>query len=383
VGSADVVVPLVDLRAAFLPIREEIFREFARVLDGMELLLGPQVRAFEAEFAEYLGVVHGVGVSSGTDALQVALRACGVGPGDEVIVPSHTFFATVEAVLHAGATPVFVDVEPETLTLDVRAIPAALSSATRAIVPVHLYGHPADMDPILEIARGRDLRVVEDAAQAHGARYRGRRCGSLGDAGCFSFYVTKNLGALGEGGFVATNDAGIAERVRLLRHHGHVSKFEHALAGHNFRLDELQAVVLRARLRRLDAANARRRELAARYRALLADGAARALAVRPGCESVHHVLPVRVPERDALRDHLAKRGVETGIHYARPAHLQPALVGRPHRRLPLPVTEAACGEILSLPLYPELRDEQCAYVAACVNEFLAGAPGVRAVARGA
>jgi dTDP-4-amino-4,6-dideoxygalactose transaminase len=239
------------------------------------------------------------------------------------------------------------------------------------------------MDPILEIARQRRLRVVEDAAQAHGARYRGRRCGSLGDAGCFSFYVTKNLGALGEGGFVATNDAGIAERVRLLRHHGHVSKFEHALAGHNFRLDELQAVVLRARLRRLDAANARRRELAARYRALLADGAARALAVRPGCESVHHVLPVRVPERDALRDHLAKRGVETGIHYARPAHLQPALVGRPHRRLPLPVTEAACGEILSLPLYPELRDEQCAYVAACVNEFLAGAPGVRAVARGA
>jgi dTDP-4-amino-4,6-dideoxygalactose transaminase len=324
-----------------------------------------------------------VGVSSGTDALQVALRACGVGPGDEVIVPSHTFFATVEAILHAGAVPVFVDVEPETLTLDVRAIPAALSPATRAIVPVHLYGHPADMDPILEIARQRRLRVVEDAAQAHGARYRGRRCGSLGDAGCFSFYVTKNLGALGEGGFVATQDAGVAERVRLLRHHGHVSKFEHALAGHNFRLDELQAVVLRARLRRLDAANARRRELAVRYRTLLGAGAVRPLAVRRDCESVHHVFPVRVRERDALRGHLAERGVETGIHYARPAHRQPALARHPHRCLPLPVTEAACHEILSLPLYPELRDEQCAYVADCVNGFRSGAPDVRAVAGGA
>ena len=381
--SADVVVPLVDLRAAWLPVRDEVFRGFARVLDGMDLLLGPEVRAFEAEFADYLGAEHGIGVSSGTDALQVALRACGVGPGDEVIVPSHTFFATVEAVLHAGGTPVFVDVEPETLTLDVRAIPAALSPATRAIVPVHLYGHPADMDPILEIARERGLRVVEDAAQAHGARYRGRRCGSLGDAGCFSFYVTKNLGALGEGGFVATQDAGVAERVRLLRHHGHVSKFEHALAGHNFRLDELQAVVLRARLRRLDAANARRRELAARYRAHLGDEAVRPLAVRPGCESVHHVFPVRARGRDALRSHLARRGVETGIHYARPAHRQPALARHAHRRLPLPVTEAACDEILSLPLYPELRDEQCDYVAACVGEFLAGAGDSRALAGGA
>ena len=216
------VVPLVDLRAGAVAVREEVLREFGHVLDDMQLLLGPSVRAFEREFAAFCEVEHGVAVSSGTDALLAALLACGVGPGDEVIAPSLTFFATIEAIVHAGAIPVLVDVEPETLTIDPREVRAAITRATRAVMPVHLYGHPADMDSIVAVAREYGLLVIEDAAQAHGARYAGRRCGAIGDAGCFSFYFTKNLGAFGEGGFVTTGDAAVAERLRRLRHHGHV-----------------------------------------------------------------------------------------------------------------------------------------------------------------
>jgi dTDP-4-amino-4,6-dideoxygalactose transaminase len=367
-----VVVPLVDLRAAAATVRDEVLWEFATILDGMHLLLGPNVEAFEREFAAFSEVAHGVGVSSGTDALLAALLACGVGPGDEVIAPAHTFFATVEAIVHAGATPVLVDVEPATLTVDPEAIRAAVGPATRAIVPVHLAGHPADMEPILAIAREHGLRVIEDAAQAHGARDRGRRCGSLGDAGCFSFYFTKNLGAFGEGGFVTTRDAAVAERVRLLRHHGHVSKFEHATIGYNLRLDELQAAVLRVRLRRLETGNARRREIARRYDALFAGSPVRPLQPRADAEPVYHLYPIRVADRDALRDHLAAEGIETGIHYRTPAHLQPALRHRPHRLGPLGVTEAACRELLSLPIYPELTDAQVEYVAGHVRRFAEG-----------
>jgi dTDP-4-amino-4,6-dideoxygalactose transaminase len=365
-------VPLVDLRAAWRPIRDEVLRELATVLDGMHLLLGPNVEALEREFAAFCEVEHGVGVSSGTDALLAALLACGIGPGDEVIAPAHTFFATVEAILHTGATPVLVDVEPHTLTIDPREARAAVTAATKAIVPVHLYGHPADMTSILEVAREHGLRVIEDAAQAHGARYRGRRCGSMGDAGCFSFYFTKNLGAYGEGGFVTTRDAAVAERVRLLRHHGHVSKFEHAAVGYNQRLDELQAVVLRIKLRSLEAGNRRRAEIARRYDALFDASPARPIGRLPDCEPVHHVYPIRVPDRDALRDHLTACGVETGIHYRTPAHLQPALASRPHRCGNLTVTEEACRELLSLPMYPELTDEQVTYVADHTLRFLEG-----------
>lgn len=365
-------VPLVDLRAAFLPIREELLREIEDVLDGMELLLGPRQRAFEEEFAAYCEAAHGVAVSSGSDALLAALLACGVGPGDEVICPSLTFFATVEAILHAGATPMLVDVEADTLTLDPEEVRSALSPATRAILPVHLHGHPARMDPLLALAAERGLRVIEDAAQAHGARHGGRRCGSLGDAACFSFYFTKNLGALGEGGFVATRDAELAERVRLLRHHGHVSKFEHGIAGYNLRMDELQAAVLRIRLRGLDAANARRRQLAARYRELLEGLPLRHPEQREGCEAVFHLYAVRSRERDALREHLTRAGIGTGIHYPVPCHAQPALRDRPHRCGPMKVTEEACAELLSLPIYPELRDEQIELVAGCVRDFYAG-----------
>jgi len=367
-----VIVPLVDLRASAAAVRDEVLHEFGAILDGMQLFLGPNLQAFEREFAAFCGVDHGIGVSTGTDALLVALRACGVGPGDEVVVPAQTFFATIEAVVHTGATPVLVDVEPDTLTIDPREVAGAVTPATKAIVPVHLYGHPADMDPILEIARARGLRVIEDASQAHGARYKGRRCGGLGDAGCFSFYFTKNLGAFGEGGFVATGDAALAERVRLLRHHGHVSKFEHAVVGYNLRMDELQAAVLRIKLRGLDAANARRREVARRYDALLAGSAARVLRSRPDADPVHHVYPVRVADRDGLRDHLATAGIETGIHYRTPAHLQPALRTIPHRCRKLEVTEGACRELLSIPMYPELTDAQLTFVAGQVRDFLEG-----------
>ena len=275
-------VPLVDLRAAFAPVKEQVFREFESILDGMQLFQGPNTVAFEEEFAAYCGAAHGLGVSNGTDALFAALLACGVGPGDEVIAPAHTFFATIEAIVHTGATPVLADVERDTLTLDPAAVRALVTDRTRAIVPVHLYGQAADMDPILEIARERGLRVVEDAAQAHGAGYKGRRCGSLGDAASFSFYFTKNLGGVGEGGFVTTSDAAIAEQVRLLRHHGHVSKFEHAIIGYNLRLDELQAAVLRAKLPGLDAGNAQRRAHAAHYDALFAGSAVQVPVCRPG-----------------------------------------------------------------------------------------------------
>lgn len=363
-------VPLVDLGAAFAPVREPFFRELESILTGMQLLLGPNVEAFEAEFAAYCEVAHGVAVSSGTDALFAALAACEIGPGDEVIVPALTFFATLEAVIHVGATPVIVDVSPETLTIDPERVRGAVGPATRALIPVHLYGQPADMDPLLAIAREHGLRVIEDVAQAHGARDAGRRCGSMGDLGCFSFYYTKNLGALGEAGFVTTGDASLAERLRLLRHHGHTSKFEHRIVGYNLRMDEVQAAVLRAKLPGLDAGNARRRALAAQYDRRFAEGGLRRVAGRAGSEPVHHLYPLRVRHRDALIDYLQTSGVGTGIHYKIPVHRQPALATHRHRALSAPVSERACGELVSIPIYPELSDEQLGYVADRVLEFL-------------
>jgi dTDP-4-amino-4,6-dideoxygalactose transaminase len=377
------VVPLVDLRASFRPIRDEVLREFGEILERMNLLLGPNAEAFEREFAEYCGVPQGIAVSNGTDALFAALSACGVGAGDEVIAPAHTFFATIEAIVHTGATPVLVDVEPDTLTIDPDEVRKAVTPATRAIVPVHLYGHPADMGPILELAREHDLRVVEDAAQAHGATYKGRRCGSMGDAAGFSFCFTKNLAAVGEGGFVTTRDEAVAERIRLLRHHGHVSKFEHAIVGRNLRIDELQAAVLRIRLRGLDDALERRRAHARRYDELFANTGVRTLTARPDCAPVHHIYPLRVPNRDALIQHLGDRGIGTGIHYPIPAHRQPALKTHPHRQHPMTVTDEACRELVSIPMYPDLTDEQIDYVAGHVLDFTERGAGPRAGRRAA
>ena len=363
-------VPLVDLRAAFAPVKQQVFRDFEAILDGMQLFQGPHIRALEEEFASYCGAAHGLGVSNGTDALFAALVAAGVGAGDEVIAPAHTFFATIEAIVHANAVPVLVDVEPGALTLDPDAVREAVTEKTRAIVPVHLYGQAADMDPLLEIAREHGLRVVEDAAQAHGAGYHGRRCGNLGDVASFSFYFTKNLGGVGEGGIVTTSDPEIARQVDLLRHHGHVSKFEHEIIGYNLRLDELQAAVLRAKLPHLDANNAARRAHAARYDALFEGSPARVPVVRPGSEHVYHCYTLRVPERDALVAYLGENGIGTGIHYKNPGHLQPALRHHEHRAGDLKVTIEACRELISIPMFPELRDEQIEYVAHHVLEFL-------------
>jgi dTDP-4-amino-4,6-dideoxygalactose transaminase len=362
-------VPLVDLRASLEPIRSELMQDLARVLDGMQLFLGEHVRRFEREFTAFCEANHGLAVSNGTDAIFVALEALGVGPGDEVIVPAHTFFATIAAVVHTGATPVLVDVEPETMTIDPARAAEAVGPATRAIVPVHLYGHPADMDPLLALARERRLLVVEDCAQAHGARYKGRRCGSMGDAGAFSFYFTKNLGAFGECGFVTLREADTARVVGELRHHGHVSKFEHGRVGYNLRPDELQCLVLCAKLAHLEANNARRRAVAARYAERLGPSV-RLPGKRADCEPVHHLFPIRAPRRDELREYLLENGIETGIHYKVPAHLQPALRAHRHRAMPMPVTEATCPRLVSLPMFPELSAEQIDHVATHVRRFL-------------
>jgi dTDP-4-amino-4,6-dideoxygalactose transaminase len=335
----------------------------------MHLFLGPNVTAFEREFARYCSAADAIGVSSGSDALFAALGACGVGPGDEVIAPAHTFFATIGAIIHAGATPVFVDVDAETLTIDVSEVEAAISPSTRAIMPVHIYGQPADMDPILAVARQHGLRVIEDCAQAHGARYFGRPCGSLGDVGCFSFYMSKNLGALGEAGLATTNDPDIAERVRLLRNHGRTSRCEHEIAGFNMRLDEIQALVLRLKLPGLDAGNARRRSIAQHYAAAFRSADLQVPASKPQCESVYHIYPIRTPARDALRAHLERHGIETAVHYPVPAHRQKALQMHPHRICRLDVTEAVCPQLLSLPIYPELTDAQVDFIAESVLDF--------------
>jgi dTDP-4-amino-4,6-dideoxygalactose transaminase len=363
-------VPLVDLRCSLEPIQQQLMQEFEDILEGMQLFLGPRTRAFEAEFAAFCEVEHGVAVSNGTDALRAALTACEIGPGDEVIVPSLTFFATCEAVVHVGAIPVFVDVEPRTLTMDPEEVRRAVTPATRAILPVHLYGHPVDMDAILEIANRQDLVVIEDCAQAHGARYKERRCGSMGDTGCFSFYFTKNLGAFGEAGFVTTRDRERLERLQGLRNHGHVSKFEHGRIGFNMRMDELQAAVLRLKLPLLEANNERRRNIATLYDQLLDQAGVELLSPRPECVPVYHLYPIRTPYRDALRAHLEERGVGTGIHYKISCHEQPALRDIPHRVFgDLEVTRRAARELLSLPMYPELRRDQVDWVAQAVLEF--------------
>lgn len=363
-------IPLIDLQAGFRPIREEVFRRFDAVLETMQLLNGPNVEAFEKEFAAYCGSRHGVAVSSGTDALCAALWALDIGPGDEVVAPSHTFFATIEAILLSGATAVLVDVEAGTLTMDFEAFRAAITPSTRAVIPVHVYGHPAEMGPITTLARARGIHVIEDAAQAHGALYQGKRCGSLGDASAFSFYCTKNLGAFGEAGMVTTDDDKVAEKVRLLRHHGQVSRYEHAKIGRNLRMDELQASVLRLRLPDLERRNQRRQEIAAQYAAALAGHDVQVPTEWSGCRSVHHVYAIRTSKRDALQDFLERAGIGTGVHYKVPGHLQAALRDYPHRVESMTVTESVRHEVLSIPMFPELTDAQIHYITDHIVRFL-------------
>jgi dTDP-4-amino-4,6-dideoxygalactose transaminase len=363
-------VPFVDLRAQYRRLRREVLAAIDDALDSMQLFLGPNVRAFEDEFAAYCGVQHAVGVGSGTDALYLALRACGIGPGDEVITVAHTFIATVEAIVQTGAVPVFVDVDPDTYTLDPTRIEAALSPRTRAIVPVHLYGQMADMGPIMEVAQRHGLLVVEDACQAHGAEYRGRRAGSIGDAAAFSFYMSKNLGAYGEAGAVTTNSRSIATTVAILRNHGSTSKYEHAELGVNSRLDELQAVVLRVKLRHLDEWVARRRRHAALYANLLQHTPVKLPVTRGGATHVYHLFVVQVDDRDQVRQGLEARSVSCGVHYPVPLHRQPALQGIGRISEDLKVTETLASRILSLPMFPELTKQQVQYVATILEELV-------------
>ena len=368
-------IPLVDLKAAYHRLQAEIDAAVARVLAGGWYILGPEVRAFESEFAAYLGVEHAVGVASGTDAVLLALRALGVGPGDEVITVAHTAVATVTAIELCGATPRLVDIDPVTYTLDPTHLAAAITPRTRAIVPVHLYGAPADLDAILAVARAHGLLVVEDCAQAHGARTRGRAVGTLGDAAAFSFYPTKNLGALGDGGAVATNRPEVAERLRLLRQYGWRERYVSDVAGTNSRLDELQAAILRVRLGHLEAENEARRRLAARYDAALAGLPIALPAARPADCPVYHLYVIRAAARDALAEHLRARGIGTGVHYPVPVHRQPAYAHLGYGPGSLPATEAAAAEVLSLPMYPDLTEGAVDTVAAAIRAYYTAVDG--------
>ncbi|HXY39093.1 MAG TPA: DegT/DnrJ/EryC1/StrS family aminotransferase [Vicinamibacteria bacterium] len=364
-------VPFFDGRAHVQALREELEEALARVLDSGWFVLGPEGEAFETELAQALSAAHAVAVGNGTDALHLALRALGIGPGDEVITSAISAAFTALAVEQAGARPVFVDVEQATLNLDPEAVRRALTSRTRAILPVHLYGHPADMAPLLALADARGLELVEDACQAHGALYQQRPVATLRGLrgiGALSFYPTKNLGALGDGGALLVNDASLAARLRQLRNGGQSHKYAHQRFGVNSRLDELQAALLRAGLRHLAAWTERRRELAAFYLRSLEGCGLTLPCEQPYARSVYHLFVVRHPRRDALQAALREAGISTLVHYPLPLHLQPAFAALGGRPGQLPVAERACGEILSLPLYPELSDAQAASVVEAVRD---------------
>jgi len=361
-------IPLVDLHAQYQTIKREVMAAFEDVLENMQLFLGPQTQAFEHEFATYCECRYGVGLSSGTDALAVALRACDIGPGDEVITVANTFIATVEAIALVGAIPVFVDIDPATYTLNWQQLDQVLTSRTRAILPVHLYGHPVDMQPVLDFARVHGLRVIEDASQAHGATYHGRRVGSLGDIGCFSLYYSKNLGAYGEAGISVTNDGQLAEKMRMVRDHGSRVRYHHEMMGVNARLDELQAAVLRVKLRYLDQWNAARQAHAQVYGEQLQDVVEAVPIVLPWATHVYCYYVVQVPQRDHFRTMLEQEGIGTNIHYPTPIHLQPACAKYGYKRGMLPVTEAVTECIVSLPMYPELTTEQTQLVISAVKK---------------
>jgi len=365
---ATMYVPFVDLQAQHRALSNSLTRAVATVIERGDFILGAAVEAFEAEYAEYIGARHAIGVGTGLAAIELALRAFDIGPGDEVIVPANTFIATVLAILAAGATPVLVDIDRASYTIDAGAIAAAVTTRTRAIVPVHLYGHPVDMDAVSAVARRHNHLVIEDAAQAHGARYRGVRAGSLGAAAAFSFYPSKNLGAFGDGGIVTTNDDRAAATLRLLRNYGQRVKHHHAVAGTNSRLDTLQAAVLRVKLPHLDRWNALRRRHAAAYDIRLRDRVATP-SVSADVEHIFHLYVVESDDRDRLQTRLHERGVETAIHYPVPAHLQEACAPLGYELGDFPATERAAARILSLPMYPELTEPQIDYVA----EAIAGA----------
>jgi dTDP-4-amino-4,6-dideoxygalactose transaminase len=357
------MIPFLDLKAQYHQIKPEIDAAVSRVLDSGQFILGPEVAAFEERFAAYCGVKHCVALNSGTSALHLALLAAGIGPGDEVITVSMTFVATTAAIRYCGATPVFVDVDLGTWTMDPNLIEAAITSKTRAILPVHLHGLMADMDAIIEIARRHGLIVIEDAAQAHGAEYKGRRAGSMGDIGCFSFYPGKNVGAYGEGGAAVTNDAALARRMALLRDWGQESKYNHVMPGYNYRMDGIQGAILNVKMKYIEAWTEARRSVASHYDRLFANSRFGRPAPPLHCRHVYHVYSITVAQRDSLQKALDASGVRTGIHYPIPVHYQKAYQELGYKQGDLPVTESLANRFLSLPIYPELRPEQAAEVA--------------------
>ncbi len=359
-------IPQANPLAENLALKDELDAAMRRVLESGRYIQGAEGEGFEREFAEYIGVNHALGLASGTDALRLGLLALGVGAGDEVITVSHTASATAAAIAQCGATPVFVDIDPATFTMDAAHLQSAITPKTRAILPVHLYGHPADLAPILQIADRHDIPILEDCAQAHGASYKGRRVGSWGRCAAFSFYPTKNLGALGDGGMITTDDPALAEKIRLLREYGWRRRYVSEVSGFNSRLDELQAAILRVKLRHLEKQNALRCHLAEAY-AVALSGVVTPIE-RADCLHVYHLYVIRARQRDALRAFLSAHGIDTAIHYPVPLHLQPAYA-ESKIPAPLPVTEQAAGEILSLPLYPQMSVGQVGYVAGKIGEF--------------
>ena len=367
-------VPFVDLGEQQRSLAAELEPLLRGLLERTDWVLGADVERFEREFAGYCGAAHAIGTDCGLSALELLLRAYGIGPGDEVVTAANTFVATVLAISHAGATPVLADVDPRTYTLDPAALGRAITPRTRAVIPVHLYGQPADMDAIGALADRHGLVVIEDACQAHGARYKGERAGALGHAAAFSFYPGKNLGALGDGGIAVTSDAAVAESLRELRNYGQREKYDHVVKGFNRRLDTLQAAALRIKLRRLEQWNEQRRRNAALYDELLAGTGAVTPWTARYAEHVWHLYVIRCPDRDTLRERLAERGIDTGIHYPVPVHLQRAYRDLGYGPGDFPVTEACAREIVSLPMYPELGADMVLGVARAVGESLARAP---------
>lgn len=357
-------IPFVDLKAQYRTIAAEVDEAMQRVIADTDFILGKEVELFEQEFAAYCEAKYAIGLDSGISALELALRAYGIGQGDEVITVSHTFVATVSSISFTGASPVFVDVDPVTYNLEPAQLEAAITPRTKAILPVHLYGQPAEMDEILAVARKYDLIVIEDACQAHGARYKGRRVGALGHAGCFSFYPGKNLGAYGDGGMLVTNDAELAEKVRMLRNYGQREKYHHVFLAYNRRLDTLQAAVLRVKLRRLDEWNAMRQRTAQLYSEFLQDQEDIITLPRAASDRSHvyHLYVIQHPQRDALLASFHEHGISAGIHYPLPVHLQPCYENLNVLRGSLPITESLAARVLSLPMFPELSVEQVQHV---------------------
>lgn len=362
-------IPFAQFNSQFKNIETEIRAAIDEVLERGWFVFGAQHNAFEGEFAHYVGAEHALGVGSGTDAIHLALEAAGVKPGDEVITAANTCVPTIAGIGASGAMPVLVDAHPQTLTIDPERLESGITAKTAAIVPVHLYGHPCEMEPIMELAQAHNIAVIEDCAQAHGAAYKDKRCGSLGHAAAFSFYPSKNLGAYGDGGAVTTNDPAIAERVRKLRNYGEDRRYYHTEEGYNSRLDEIQAAVLRVKLEHLDTWNEARRERAGAYQEHLAESPVTIPEEAPWAHHVYHLYVIRATQRDALREHLSQQGIGTQLHYPVPVHLQPAYADLGYAPGTFPVAETACNEVLSLPMYPEFPLDQLAAVAEAIASF--------------